>query len=239
VLPKNQAGYAVNTIVCGHQRKRALELNGVTETEVLVRHDLAEAKKDLIEFDFLEDNRNRHHHHKLDEARVVYRQFQLEKKLSRGSYLDRDEADARDRVGKAIGMSGRNLQRYFSVLKTPAAVQEAFRGKQLRLEDAAKVATLQPDTQNEIAERIRRGESPKSVVLEFLGRRQKRKPLVCSDGVVAIFNRLTKALNHIEGIWQQLPPEHLQEHLAALDRGAAVLTAMVSKVRDESTDGDP
>src|SRR3954469_20477876 len=59
VLPKNRAGYPADTIIRGHQRRRALELNGEAETTVLIRHDLADA--DAIEKCFLEDNQHRRH----------------------------------------------------------------------------------------------------------------------------------------------------------------------------------
>src|SRR4051794_856350 len=56
VLPKNRAGYPADSIISGHQRKRALELNGEAETTVCVRHDLADADAAAVEKAFLDDN---------------------------------------------------------------------------------------------------------------------------------------------------------------------------------------
>src|SRR3954470_12962193 len=70
VLPKNRAGYPADTIISGHQRKRALELNGEAEATVLVRHDLADADADAVEKAFLDDNQLRRHLDPLARARV-------------------------------------------------------------------------------------------------------------------------------------------------------------------------
>src|SRR4051812_46962969 len=59
VLAKNRAGFPPDTILRGHQRFRALLLNGESEAIVLVRHDLADASRETIEREFLEDNLHR------------------------------------------------------------------------------------------------------------------------------------------------------------------------------------
>src|SRR5688572_21598380 len=43
ILPANKAGLPKNTTLDGHQRRRALLLNGESTTTVIVRHDLADA----------------------------------------------------------------------------------------------------------------------------------------------------------------------------------------------------
>jgi ParB-like chromosome segregation protein Spo0J len=140
VLPKNRAGYPPDTLVAGHMRAKALLLNGETEVEVIVKYDLADADEATIEKCFLEDNLNRRHMDMLSKARVALRRFEIEKKRPRGGLRPFEEREARDRVGKATRTGGRNLSRYFRVLKTPPEVQNAFRAGKLALVVAEKVA---------------------------------------------------------------------------------------------------
>ena len=156
VLPENKAGHPPNTTLKGHQRTRALLRNGVTETEVLVRYDLADADDAAIETAFLEDDLSRRHLDNLGKARIVLRRFEIEKKRPRGGLRRAEEAEARDRVGKAIGMSGRNLQRYLNILRAPIQVQDAFRGKELSLVDAAKIGCMPERVQRDCSPNRRR-----------------------------------------------------------------------------------
>ncbi len=43
ILPKNKAGLPADTILDGHERSRALQKLGQTDTDVVVRYDLADA----------------------------------------------------------------------------------------------------------------------------------------------------------------------------------------------------
>jgi ParB-like chromosome segregation protein Spo0J len=56
VLPANLADLPGNTILDGHQRLRALQLNGVTQTKVVVRYDLAHVDALTVEGVYLEFN---------------------------------------------------------------------------------------------------------------------------------------------------------------------------------------
>lgn len=164
VLPKNDAGLPADTIVRGHQRLRALKLLKEAETEMLVRYDLADATRDEIDAEFLRDNLNRRQMDKLSSARVTL--ALLEKEQGRKVRMNDwgESSSARDVVGKAIGMSGRNLQRYWRILQTPLEVQEAFQRGDLNLVDAARVEQLDARRQQQIADAIRRGKSPLTTV---------------------------------------------------------------------------
>jgi hypothetical protein len=168
VIPPNTAGFAPNTILSGHQRKRALEHNGETEVAVTVRYDLCDADAATIETIFLEDNQNRRHQDVLTKARVALRLFEIERGRKRGDIHPWDEREARDRVGKTIGMSGRNLSRYFRLLRTPIEVQNAYRRGEFPLVVAEKVADLSPCDQKTVADRIRAGENATKVIEEYI-----------------------------------------------------------------------
>jgi ParB-like chromosome segregation protein Spo0J len=131
VLGENTAGLPRGTILSGHQRKRALLSLGKKNSTVIVRNDLRDATPAEIERLFLEANLNRRQMHPLDKARSVLRLFEIERARRRGESVITGEA--RDRVGKAIGVSGRTVSRYLGVLRTSAAVQAAFRSGQLSL----------------------------------------------------------------------------------------------------------
>lgn len=165
ILPKNKAGFPPNTILSGHCRKAALELNGEKTTKALVRHDLTNASKEEIEAAFHDDNKNRRQLDPLAKARVAVRMLELERKRE-GRQIQNGEA--RDRVGQALGMSGRNLDRYVRILSTPLAIQNAFRAKRITLLNVGKIAGLPRSCQQEIAARLDAGEEPRSFLKEYL-----------------------------------------------------------------------
>jgi hypothetical protein len=177
ILPKNAAGYPANSIISGHRRKRALLHNGETETQVLVRYDLASADAATIEKLFLEANQNRRHLDPLAKARVGYRLFEIEKGRERGESLrgDPEESELRDRVGRILDMSGRNLQRYINVLRGSTEIQNALRRREVPLVIASRISTLDQQSQAEIAERIRNGEEPSTVVNAYLETAEKKR----------------------------------------------------------------
>jgi len=90
-------------------------------------------------------------------ARVALRLYEIERNRDPGTLEGWDAVHARERVGEMVGMSGRNLDRYFRVLKTPMAVQISFDNGKLPLVVAEKVADVPPDIQAKIAERIEAG----------------------------------------------------------------------------------
>lgn len=167
VLPENQAGYAKDTILQGHQRARALALLKKAEIDVIVRYDLAEATADQIEEVFHQDNAERRQMDPLAQTRVALRRWEI----ARGRRASRRSlayGSLRDIIGQTIGQSGRSLQRYVNILQTPVEIQDAFRTKRLSLLVAEQVAFLDRAVQERIAGRIRAGEAARAVVAEYV-----------------------------------------------------------------------
>lgn len=223
ILPQNSAGFPRNTIISGHQRVRALQMEGYDEVEVLVRYDLADADAARIEACFLEENQNRRHMSKLAQARVALRLVELEKRRRRGQLEHWEYATARDRVGKRIGMTGRNLQRYLCILRTPLPVQEAFDGGKLPLVLAARVGTLSSDVQTEIAERISRGEDAKQVVDSYKERKRRN--------VNALVNDLQKAIRGLDGRVAELRGRPRNGEIKTLEKGQQIIGQVIRQYR--------
>ena len=79
-------------------------------------------------------------------------------------FMTPTKGEARDRVGRALGMSGRNLGRYLRVLKTPVAVQNAFRaGYAVACNAQRRVADLEKKAQGSRCRTDSPGEAPKEV----------------------------------------------------------------------------
>ena len=228
--PKNAANLPAYTILDGRRRATALEANGEKEANVVVRHDLVGAERDTIEAVFLEFNCDRRQLHPLDKARIALRRFEIEKRRPRGGLRPIDEQEARDRVGKAIGMSGRNLQRYFRLLLTPREVQDAVRDGKLALVVGERVSWLSKDKQAEIAERIRAGEKAKDVVAGYLKPRSARH-----KHATAAFNRFVNHLKAALADMEDRPDEvyrlTLKENTPLLQRGRQLLTKLMAEGR--------
>ena len=169
MLGENAAGLPVGTIVCGHQRLRALKLLGRVDTRVRVRLDLAEATREEIECVFLDDNVHRKQLTPLGKARAALRRLELEKG-ARGLSGAQGRTELRDRVGKSIGMTGRNVQRYLNALQAPAAVQRAFDAGDLTLVQADRVGQLAEKERQALSKAIGSGEPVKAAVERALRR---------------------------------------------------------------------
>jgi ParB family chromosome partitioning protein len=176
------------TIICGHGRVRAAKLLGWETIHCIIRDDLEEEGETAIERRMIDDNLNRRQLDPLQVARCCRRVKELERQVGPGELSCGAKVDLRDRIGKRLGMSGRNLDRYLRVLDTPPAVQRAVSEGRLPLAMAGKVAGMKDELQSKISLRIESGEPPKAVVEGFIIA-SRRKPAL-GDA----FNRFVKHL---------------------------------------------
>ncbi|WP_435010191.1 ParB/RepB/Spo0J family partition protein [Tundrisphaera lichenicola] len=159
-------------IIDGHQRVRAARKAGLTEIRVVVRRDLKGRQE--IDRRHIEANRGRRQLDSLDLARLAIRSLEIEKSLPPGGLRSWNGAEVRDRVGRAIGQSGRNARRYLNVLRAPMEVQRAVSEERLALTVAEKVHRLSPEVRTRIVKAIRAGKDPTGAVREHLPARRPR-----------------------------------------------------------------
>jgi hypothetical protein len=227
--PKNAAGLPPYTVLDGHRRKKGLMANGETHGKVVIRHDLVGADAATVELVFLDFSGHRNLD-TIDQARIALRRFQIEKNRPRGEVHPWEESEARDRVGKAIGMTGRNLGRYFRVLLAPLEVQNAVRDGKLALVAGEKVSWLSKDQQAKIAERIRAGEKAKDVVAVYVassnGRHKKAE-----DGFVGLVKFLERALADLEDRPDEIYRLTIKQHAPLLKRGQRFFARLLAEGR--------
>jgi ParB/RepB/Spo0J family partition protein len=149
-------------VICGRRRLEAARKLGWDSLEVIVRHELAEQGEKAIEYRLLEDDLTRRQLHPLDQAGHLLRLKQLTTR--KGQLSGAEKESLRDQLGKRLGMSGRNLDRYFQILRAPFAVQQAFRRGRISLVLAARVAMFPIKIQQDIAQQIEAGEDPRKVI---------------------------------------------------------------------------
>lgn len=147
------------TIVCGHQRLRALELLGRTSAKCIV---LPGGPGDALNVArMISDNVHRRQLGKLDLARLY-------KRLGSGR-ATKGLGKTRDQIAKLLGIgSGRTLDNYRRVLKAPVPLQEAWDQKRLTLGQVKQVLKLTPEQQKSLAAQIQNGESPKQALSTML-----------------------------------------------------------------------
>jgi ParB-like chromosome segregation protein Spo0J len=163
---------ADGTIIDGHERVRAARAIGLTEIPVRVRDDLAD--QTAIDRRHAEANLNRRQLDPLDRARLAVHLFQLEngRKKIRGI----EQVELRDRVGAALGMGGRNAQRYLNLARAPLEVQSAYSEGKISLTTASRVCQLPHDAQESLAQELRDGDDPAIVVKRYLGKPSRPAP---------------------------------------------------------------
>lgn len=154
------------TIICGHRRVAAVKLLGWTEIDAIVREDLT--TEDAVMERLVRDNFDRRQLDTISMARC----YQALKESTKNMPYDHQKAykgDVRDFLAKRFGMSGRNLERYLKVLKTPLEVQQAVSQGKLSVKSAGAVAGLPPEKQKEIARKLRLPElDPENVVANYI-----------------------------------------------------------------------
>jgi hypothetical protein len=228
VPPRNDAGLPPYTIIMGHTRRAILMELGIAESEVVVRYDLARATRVRVKELFLLDNVARRQQDRLGLARAAIGLFEIER-ANKGGRVSRDllgEEEVRDRVGKIIGMSGRNLQRYLCILKAPVEVQNAHADGLLTLVQASRVATLSETEQRQLAARLRGGEDAKKVFLNYFPFRANEHVKV-GNAVASFARALDAAKADLSERLDQVRAGQVRRHEAALRRGRELIRQLL------------
>jgi ParB/RepB/Spo0J family partition protein len=160
-----------NTIIAGHGRLAAVKLLGRKEIDCWLRDDLTDEEADRRH---IMDNKNRRHLTPLGQARV----YRAEKELDNDVLRNGEGGDLRDIIGRKLRASGRKLDRLVKILDTPIEIQHAYELGLLTQKQALAVAALPDDQQEQIATRIRNGDTPRDVVKQVV----PNKPQVTNVG---------------------------------------------------------
>ncbi len=183
-------------IVAGHRRKAALERLGRTTIPVIVRHDLAAQGEAAVEMYLIRDNLTRMHYHPLKIARLYLRMKELD--AGRSMNNSAEAGDLRDQLAKQFKKSGRTLDRYAAVLRTPRVIQEAVERDELPMSTAEAIARLSDDVQGEIVQAIAEGTPPKEAAARHLNSRPASQPAV-GDRIAALARTLERTEAKLRG----------------------------------------
>jgi ParB-like chromosome segregation protein Spo0J len=228
--PRNAAGLPAYTILAGHTRRKILLELEHTTTTVLVRYDLIAASRSVVDEFFILDNVARRQQDRLGQARAAVALYQIEReKAGRASCNDPlKRSDLRDRIGKILNMSGRNLSRYISVLAAPTEVQDAFSAEAITLVAASRVGTLKPVQREQLAVRLRRGESAKAVFAEFFPPPCK-KHVKSGDALTSFVKSLTAAHDDLDDRVETVGVRLLRKHEPELRKAMHMLQKLLKR----------
>jgi len=217
-------------VIDGHQRWRAAQKLGWATVTVVVRHDLA-GDEAAIERRMIEANLNRRQLDILDRVRLARRMLEIDEKKRPGGLSQCDEQDLRDRVGEALGMSGRNVQRYLNILIAPMEVQRAHSGGKLSMKLAEKVARLGEAEREQIASEIAAGGDPAEVVAVHLpeGAPSEVDP---DKGYDRLLKAATRALAALDGREDEVRGGmDLNSEIETLKRLTSLVKALIARHR--------
>ena len=232
VMPaQNRAGLPKFTIVSGHTRKAILEELEFEETEVLIRNDLREATRDEVNREFLIANVARRQQSRLAQARAAVALFLNEREAAGDGVFGDPFAvgELRERIGKIVGMSGRNLQRYLNVLSAPEAVQEAFDRGTVKLVDAARVASLHKKDQEKLAARLAAGDDAKAVFASVFGEKSNKhvKP---ADALAAFARSLAVSHADLGDRLDEVRENSIRRHEPALRDAKKMIRLLLARL---------
>lgn len=223
------------TILDGHRRVILLKQLGITEVWVEVREDLANADPSTIEKAFLEYNFNRRQLHPLDQARIGLRLYEIERQRPFDKLSGGRQKEARDRVGKLLGVSGRNLQRYMNILRTPPAIQHAVKAGYLTTKLAESIFRTAVELQNELATQLKDVKDAKtatSLVSLYLPVRAASAD-AAADAVTAFVRCLRSNLSQLLPHLNRIDADVVLPHRRTLRQGQDLIRRLLES---ESTD---
>jgi ParB family chromosome partitioning protein len=114
-----------------------------------------------------------------DAVRAKAKERQESTQFGGGGNISTTEGKARDELGAMAGVSGKTYEHAVTVLETaPAPVVDAAMRDDISINAAYQVTKMEPEQQEEIAERIERGEAPKEVIADV----QKRPHVSFNSG---------------------------------------------------------
>ena len=143
------------TIICGHQRLRALQLLKRTNVSVWVRDDLEHAGPAAVTQRLIEDNLNRRQLGPIAKARA----FRELKKVSLdldASYAAYPNVDRRDALADQLQFkkSGKTLERLEKLLKLPRVLQDAVDEGDLPITKGLRLVNRPRQEQLALAKRV-------------------------------------------------------------------------------------
>ncbi|MBA4017018.1 MAG: hypothetical protein C0483_07590 [Pirellula sp.] len=223
ILPTNAAGLPTNTVLDGHRRREMLTALGQNEVRVIVRYDLANDDRQRIDEEFFRFSLMRRQLSPLAKARMAKGVIESEREG-----VSPQNGELRDRIGKMIGMSGRNLDRHLAVLRTPMEIQAAFERKALSLIEAEKVSRLTEEQRNTIARRIQSGESPKKVAAEY-GPQKRTRHVKPNDAFVAFMKAIRRGCGDLTGRADRISPRLIADNEDSLRRARRLFSVLLDR----------
>ncbi|MFO0802636.1 MAG: hypothetical protein U0791_05880 [Gemmataceae bacterium] len=200
-----------------------------------MRFDLLDATRAEVDELFLMDNVARRQLDRLGQARAAVGLYLIEK-AKKGRHVSGDplqHGELRDRIGRIIQMSGRNLARYLNVLNAPSEVQDAFEARAISLQTASRVVTLPQLQRERLAKRLQAGEEPKSVFKDFFSDKSgvHVKP---NDALASFVRSLEAAQADLGHRISEVRSNPVRAHEAALRRGRKLIRALLAKLEPPS-----
>ncbi len=154
------------TIVCGHQRWRALQQLGHQQVRCKV-YDRDPLDPQILER-LIGDNIHRRQLSRLDVAKL-YAAMKNEPHHEAGKL--------RDYLASVVGgVTGRSLDSYLKILEAPVEIQAAWDQRQLTSAQVQRVIAATPAQQRQIINRIKQGMSPKLAVSQSLSKATQATP---------------------------------------------------------------
>jgi ParB/RepB/Spo0J family partition protein len=239
-----------NVIICGHRRAEAAKSLGWQEIDAIVREDLADQGDAAVEERLINDNLHRRHLDPISQARCYERLLDLAKAqgLTRSNLPADLRGPRRDVIGRKLGISGRTLDRYLRVLKTPLAVQNAVSEGQVSIKAAGDIANLSTKLQQKLAHEVKQGKPVDQVVKAYLTDPKNRKRGNTNRRYKFAGDVLHQFLHHVRRTHFELHDRVLEiHHLSAsemewLGKGKALIEQLLEQADKQATsapeDGD-
>lgn len=179
-----------NTLVDGHNRYEICEKHGVEyQTKNIDFEDRNEAKLWMMKNQLARRNLNDFQRieitHKCEDAVREKAQERMSSGINQYTespmekFPQANKGTSRDELGSMAGVSGKTYEHAVTVLESaPEPVVQATRKNDLSINAAYQVTKMEPEQQQEVAERIEKGEKAKDVVADV----QKRPHVSYNTG---------------------------------------------------------
>ena len=193
VRPREEGGYE---LVAGHRRKHACELAGLTTMPAIVR----DIDRDMATIIMVDTNLQRENISPMEKAQAYKMKLEaIRRRAGRPAKGDKENSrqvvgnlESAELVGREVGESGRQVQRYIRLTELTPELQQMVDDKKIAVTPAVELSYLKPEEQALVVETIESEQATPSLSQAQRMKKKSQAGELNEDAVLSIMSEEKK-----------------------------------------------
>ena len=193
VRPREEGGYE---LVSGHRRKHACELAGLTTMPAIVR----DIDRDMATIIMVDTNLQRENISPMEKAQAYKMKLEaIRRRAGRPAKGDKENSrqvvgnlESAELVGREVGESGRQVQRYIRLTELTPELQQMVDDKKIAVTPAVELSYLKPEEQALVVETIESEQATPSLSQAQRMKKKSQAGELNEDAVLSIMSEEKK-----------------------------------------------